>query len=434
MFNSSLIALKGEYKDNQAMISFLLTQESINEAYSLRDKIVAGNSVSLPPDEINYPLSMVKESTKFASLIAKTAQGEKKVLYSFSGSLLSNYIVSGYVPPCFSLTLFHETFDSYDREIHALTDKIEKEGRVDLIEERKKLSATAQEKIASIFVFYSWNGKKIMALPDHSPTGTGECAGLKVINYALKKRWEIMGMAEFTFKKEGELTFTPPCSERCGLLLPKMLGLDFVYLDEAIGVINKPSGFLSVPGRGEEKLDSASYRFHTLFPSSPIAPHAHRLDMDTSGVMILAKTKEALNNLSRQFENREIKKTYVALLEGVIKETAGDINLKIRPDYENRPMQIVDPILGKEAHTHWERISIYSIDGKFYTSVRFFPSTGRTHQLRVHAAFGLGHPIKGDNLYGHQNEGERLYLHAESITFHHPTSGKEMRIEIPSPF
>ncbi|MBQ0071549.1 MAG: RluA family pseudouridine synthase, partial [Spirochaetales bacterium] len=167
-------------------------------------------------------------------------------------------------------------------------------------------------------------------------------------------------------------------------------------------------------------------RFHTLFPSSPEQCHVHRLDMDTSGLLVLAFHKEALKNLSLQFEKREVQKTYVALLEGVITETEGDIDLPMRLDTEHRPMQIVDMELGKPALTHWERISVNTLEDGRYTRVRFFPHTGRTHQLRVHAASGLHHPIKGDNLYGHQKEGERLALHAESITFRHPRSGEMM--------
>ena len=205
-----------------------------------------------------------------------------------------------------------------------------------------------------------------------------------------------------------------------------MLGLDYIYLDEAIAVVNKRPGFLSVPGRGEEKRDSVSYRFHELFPSSPEIAHVHRLDMDTSGLLVLAFTPEAKKNLSLQFENREVKKTYIALLEGVLRETEGDISLPMRLDVEHRPMQIVDFEQGKSALTHWERLSVERHEGKLCTRVRFFPHTGRTHQLRVHASSGLGHPIIGDNLYGHMENGERLCLHAETITFTHPMTGESI--------
>lgn len=359
-------------------------------------------------------------------LIAETKGGERKVLYGYSGAISGDYAVPGYVHCCYSQKDFQKIFDEYDARIHALTDQIEKEGREDLKEERRQLSCEAQRKIERIFVFSKWDGTKMYGLPPRPRTGTGECAGLKLINTALRKGWEMKGLAEFRYTTKGDIEFLPPCEERCGALLPDMLGLKFLYADEDIAVVEKPSGMLSVPGRGPEKLDSVSYRFHTLFPSSPEQCHCHRLDMDTSGLLVLAFNKAALKNMGLQFENREVKKSYVALLEGVIKETEGDIDLPMRLDVDHRPMQIVDLEQGKPAFTHWERIAVNTTEEGRFTRVRFFPHTGRTHQLRVHAASGLLHPIKGDNLYGHQEEGERLALHAETITFRHPRTGEEM--------
>ena len=148
--------------------------------------------------------------------------------------------------------------------------------------------------------------------------------------------------------------------------------------------------------------------------------------MDTSGLLILAFNKESVKKLSLQFEKREVHKTYIALLEGVIKENSGIIDLPMRLDVDNRPYQIVDFENGKSAITRWEKLCVAWIGDDKYTKVRFFPETGRTHQLRVHASYGLKHPIKGDRLYGHRKDGERLYLHAESITFRHPRTGEEM--------
>ena len=165
-----------------------------------------------------------------------------------------------------------------------------------------------------------------------------------------------------------------------------MLGLDYLYADEDIAVIDKKEGMLSVPGRGEEKKDSAAYRFHTLFPRSPAECTCHRLDMDTSGLLVLAFTKEAKRTLSMAFENREVKKEYEALLEGVITEDEGIIDIPIRLDIENRPYQIRDDERGKKAVTLWKRLGVEVIDGRKYTRVRFYPQTGRTHQLRVHSS------------------------------------------------
>lgn len=407
------------------MESFLLTEKAQSEAYALIKRMRDTNSISLDGNK-DYPLSLIKEGNMFGVLIAKTNTGEEKILYGFSGSLSGKYNIPGYVHSCFSEKDWDEYMTKFDKRIHDLSTLIDK-GQTELKEERRNLSSRAQSEYEKIFSFYSWNGKRIKGLPTHSPTGTGECAGLKLINTALKRGWEIKGLSEFKYSSySSPLIFYPPCKERCEALLKKMLGLEYIYLDEDIAVVNKESGFLSVPGRGEEKLDSVAYRFHTLFPSSPNVPHVHRLDMDTSGLMVLAFNKEAHKKLSMEFENREVEKTYTALLEGIIKEDEGDITLPIRLDVSNRPRQIVDYEYGKVAFTHFKRLSVERRNGKLCTRVLFFPHTGRTHQLRVHAASGLNHPILGDNLYGRKEEGERLSLHASSISFTHPRSGKKL--------
>ena len=417
------------------MISFLLTEDAINEARKLYETLVENQSVSFPPDASNYPLSLLREGAMVGVMILSTKGGERKVLYGFSGAMSGRYDIPGWVHPCFSLSLFHSTFDPYDKEIHRLTDLIEKEGREDLKETRRALSAEAQEKLNEIFVFSKWDGTKKQGLPPRPRTGTGECAGLKLINTALRKGWEIKGLAEFRWTKDHPpIEFYPPCEERCGVLMEEMLGLKYIYVDQSIAVVDKRAGVLSVPGRGIEKLDSVSYRFHTLFPSSPEVCHVHRLDMDTSGLLVLAFDRESVKNLMMQFEERAVKKTYIALLEGVIEEESGDIDLPMRLDVEHRPRQIVDFEQGKKALTHWERIRVITTPTERFTLVRFFPHTGRTHQLRVHASYGLGHPIVGDNLYGHQKEGERLMLHAETISFRHPRTGEMVEFTSPSPF
>ena len=417
------------------MISFLLTEEAKNEATILHKTLMENKSVSFPPDPSLYPLSLLREGAMIGVMILETKGGERKLLYGFSGAMSGIYDIPGWVKPCFSLSLFHATFDPYDKEIHRLTDLIEKEGREDLKEERRKLSAEAQEKLNEIFVFSRWDGGKIQGLPPRPRTGTGECAGLKLINTALRKGWEIKGLAEFKWSKESAPTeFFPPCEERCGALMEEMLGLKYLYADQSIAVVDKRAGMLSVPGRGIEKRDSVSHRFHTLFPSTPEVCHVHRLDMDTSGLLVLAFDRESVKNLMMQFEERSVRKTYVALLEGVIEEESGDIDMPMRLDTDHRPRQIVDWEMGKRAITHWERIKVITTPEERFTLVRFFPHTGRTHQLRVHASEGLRHPIVGDNLYGHQKEGERLMLHAESIVFRHPKTNEEMEFISPCPF
>lgn len=417
------------------MISFLLTDEAKREAEKLDEALKNNQSVSFPPDKTNYPLSLLREGAMIGIMILSTKGGERKVLYGFSGAMSSLYDIPGWVNPCFSLSSFHSTFDPYDKKIHELTSLIEKEGREELKAERKRLSGEAQEKLNEIFVFSKWDGGKIHGLPPHPRTGTGECAGLKLINTALRKGWEIKGLAEYRWSKDkGPKEYFPPCEERCGALMEEMLGLKYLYIDQSIAVVDKKAGMLSVPGRGIEKIDSVSHRFHTLFPSSPEVCHVHRLDMDTSGLLVLAFDRESVKNLMTQFENREVEKTYIALLEGVVEEEEGDIDLPIRLDVDNRPRQIVDYQQGKKALTHWERIRVITTPSSRYTLVKFFPHTGRTHQLRVHASSGLGHPIVGDNLYGHQEEGQRLMLHASNISFKHPKTGERMEFQSPAPF
>lgn len=402
------------------MHEFLLTQRAKEIANELLDIFKSSGSYSIPSSS-DYPLSDLRETQMFGVLIARLEDGSEKIIYGYSGSIKGSYSIPGYISPCFSINEFNRIVDINDKEIHILSDRIEK-GETNLVERRARLSNETLKRLKQIYTFSTYLGERFSEIPEKAPTGTGDCAGLKLINHALRKGWEIKGLAEF--RLDG--TFYPPCEERCGLLLPRMLGLKFLYADEDIAVIDKPEGLLSVPGRGPEKIDSASYRFHKLFPSSPEQCFVHRLDMDTSGVLILAFNKESVKNLSLQFEKREVEKSYVALLEGVIKEDGGIIDLPMRLDVENRPYQIVDFQQGKSAITRWEKLGITWIGDDKFTRVRFFPETGRTHQLRVHSASGLKHPIKGDRLYGHRVEGERLCLHAESITFNHPRSGERL--------
>ena len=239
----------------------------------------------------------------------------------------------------------------------------------------------------------------------------------------------------------------PPCDERCGILLPAMLGLRILWRDEAICVVNKQSGLLSVPGRGEDKQDCIESRFRRLFGDKVEIkqPAVHRLDMETSGIMILAFTKEAHRELNRQFEAKEVQKEYVALLDGILPKMGiarhGTMELFFRLDVDNRPHQIWDSENGKSAVTEWEILGVeryHAPDGSVRNATRvlFMPHTGRTHQLRLASAdsHGFGCPIIGDTLYGHCEEGERLMLHAKKISFTHPVTGERMIFECESEF
>ena len=200
--------------------------------------------------------------------------------------------------------------------------------------------------------------------------------------------------------------------------------LEIVHEDPDFVVVDKVSGMLSVPGRGPEKRDCVAERVREMYPGCPEQPAVHRLDMDTSGLLVVARNAEAHRELSMQFQRRETRKRYFALLEGILTGEGGTIELPFRLDVENRPYQIHDPIHGKVGITHWQKISVEA----GLTRVLFTPITGRTHQLRVHAAheLGLGTPIVGDPLYGNGTGPGQLKLHAAELGFQHPSSGAEL--------
>ena len=208
--------------------------------------------------------------------------------------------------------------------------------------------------------------------------------------------------------------------------------LKIVHEDPDFVVVDKLSGMLSVPGRGPEKRDCVAERVREMYPGCPEQPSVHRLDMDTSGLLVVARNVEAHRALSMQFQQRETRKRYFALLEGIVTGEGGKIELPFRLDIENRPYQIHDPIHGKIGVTHWQKVS----EEADLTRVLFIPITGRTHQLRVHAAhtLGLGIPIVGDPLYGSGTGPGQLKLHAAELGFQHPQSGEEVNFSSTPPF
>jgi tRNA pseudouridine32 synthase/23S rRNA pseudouridine746 synthase len=208
--------------------------------------------------------------------------------------------------------------------------------------------------------------------------------------------------------------------------------LQIIYADTSLVVVDKPSGLLSVPGRGPHNQDCVVSRIKDLIPECIAQPAVHRLDMQTSGLMVLALTADAHRHLSRQFEQRLVQKRYIAILDGIIAQEAGEITLAFRLDPDNRPYQVYDPIRGKPGTSLWRKLQI--ANGQ--TRVEFTPQSGRTHQLRLHAAhvLGLNCPIVGDSLYGHGAEGEEMLLHASFLSFRHPDTGKPVEFTSPAPF
>ena len=422
----------------------------------------------------------------------------------------SNFQLSSFnfhlVPSIVSAEEIEEALSENDKRIHELTEKIAREsahsesGNMNfelkkLRTEREKLCTESLEKVHALYNFHCIDGKirslkEICARYNQGklpPTGTGDCCAPKLFDYAFSHELFPISLAETAYTEtsgndcstaEGvplavwsnsgsqtstttnvlaesvtakpdrpDFQLTPPCDERCGILLPAMLGLRILYRDETICVVNKESGILSVPGRGEDKKDCVESRFKRLFGDSvEIAqPAVHRLDMETSGIMILAFTKEAHRELNRQFEAKEVQKEYVALLDGVLAKKGisqtGSMELFFRLDVDNRPHQIWDAENGKSAVTEWQVLDVeryHAPDGstRNATRVLFMPHTGRTHQLRLASAdiHGFGTAIIGDTLYGHCDEGERLMLHAQKITFTHPVTGERMTIDCPPEF
>ena len=284
------------------------------------------------------------------------------------------------------------------------------------------------------------------------PAGAGERAAPKLLQYAYRNGWQPLAMAEFWWgdSPKNEIRrhgyYYPACKGKCGPILKHMLQglhveenpletdmhrdteLEIMYEDEWLSVVNKPAGMLSVPGKSD--IDSVYGRVRRMYPEATGPMIVHRLDMATSGLILIAKTKEVHQNLQAQFKNRTVCKRYVAWLDGIVEKKEGHIELPLRPDPEDRPRQVVDAVHGKPAVTDYTVLHYDS--GR--TFISFIPKTGRTHQLRVHSAhpLGLNAPIVGDELYG--RKADRLYLHAEYLGFIHPVSGVYMEIEKESGF
>jgi tRNA pseudouridine32 synthase/23S rRNA pseudouridine746 synthase len=327
-----------------------------------------------------------------------------------------------------------------------------------LKKERKEKSNYLQQTLFSKYAFLNRQKelKNLLDIFDNPaikpPAGSGECAAPKLLQYAFANNLTPITMAEFWWgispnaNVRQHKNHYPACQGRCKPILAHMLKgvkmdanlllenvsekqeLEIIYEDTVLIVVNKPAEFLSVPGK--EVKDSVYARIKERYPSATGPLIVHRLDMSTSGILLLTKTKEANKVLQSQFINRTIKKRYVALLDGVLSKKSGKIKLPLRVDLEDRPRQLVDFTHGKSAETDWKIVN--KENGK--TRVHFYPITGRTHQLRVHAAHknGLNTPIIGDDLYGIKKN--RLHLHAEFIEFMHPSTNEKITFTVEAPF
>jgi tRNA pseudouridine32 synthase/23S rRNA pseudouridine746 synthase len=403
----------------------------------------------------------------FGVLVVEIPTGRLGFLAAYSGLLAGRNDWAYFVPPVYDAQQPDGYFKTQEREISrisrtsrssrdssdASSKQLSQELQTWLFHQYRLLNARGEVKdLVDVWQEY-YNRPKLLRKYPLPPGGTGDCCAPKLLQYAYQQGLKPLCMAEFwwgeTTKTElrHHLNYYPACRGKCKPVLTWMLqGLDVdpdpeslaferqelpvVYEDEWLLVVNKPSGLLSAPGRVEEY--SVETIMQQRYPGSMIA---HRLDMATSGLLIVAKTLEVYRNLQEQFVKHQVKKKYLAVLESLdalekldILDKRGTISLPLRPDPMNRPRQLVDPEHGKRAVTDYEFLSD--------SLVALWPQTGRTHQLRIHCAHpdGLARPIVGDELYGTREKGQRLMLHAAEIWFHHPVTGINMHLSVAPDF
>ncbi|OSY89507.1 pseudouridine synthase [Tenacibaculum holothuriorum] len=347
-----------------------------------------------------------------------------------------------------------------DEKLHPLKVQLDfYQSKIDTLKkERAQKSAWVQQEIFKHYNFLNSKreAKNLLDIfkntKQNIPAGAGDCCAPKLLQYAFLHNFTPICMAEFWWGKPLQTSvrkhgfYYGACVGKCKPILTHMLQgmsveenplykelstpktIEVIYEDEELAVINKPYDLLTVSGT--EIKDSVETRVKKLWPQATGPMIVHRLDMSTSGVLLIAKTKESHKHLQEQFKNKTIKKQYIAILDGVINQNSGSINLPLKVDFHHRPKQMVCFINGKKALTKWNVIEVKNNQ----TKINFYPITGRTHQLRMHAAhhLGLNTSILGDDLYGKKLD--RLYLHAEKIQFLHPRTKLELEFTIPTPF
>lgn len=409
-------------------------------------------------DELKHEIERINpsEGKMFGVLVAETSDGELGFLAAYSGLLEGRNDWAYFVPPVFDAQQPDGYFKQKEREISLTTHhspltskRMSQDLQLWLFRQYRMLNANGEERdLVEIWHDYHQNPKiqKKFPLP---PGGTGDCCAPKLLQYAYQNKLKPICMAEFWWgpspqseiRHHGE--FYPACRGKCKPVLTWMLqgldvdpdpetsgflhqGVEMIYEDDAIAAVYKPAGMLSVPGKADEYSVATWAKERWADAMLP-----HRLDLLTSGIMLVAKTAEAYHHLQDQFAARTIKKKYLAVVEGKVTSEHGVIDLPLNSDPLNRPRQIVDLENGKRAISEYRVQQTAEWEGKTVTLLALYPHTGRTHQLRMHCAhqLGLGCPIVGDELYGHK--ADRLYLQAESIAFVHPTTGKRMHLFCP---
>jgi len=431
---------------NQA-IETLENAEDYKEVQSILNQVTTDAEIDLERQKARIKALKKERDAKRAKVPATLSQPEIKLLEKAFGEESKQESI-----------LLKKMTKYWNYQKGAAREKVQEFEKSinELKAQRRQKSAALQQKLFDHYVFLNRFGEEKSIgeiFNNNPPAGAGECAAPKLLHYAFKNGLKPIAMAEFWWGQSPasevrkHKQFYPACKSKCEpILMNHMLkGLEMevnpfeqdfdtiqnpeiVYEDEVMLAINKPAEFLSVPGK--TITDSVYSRVKALFPQATGPLIVHRLDMSTSGILLIAKNEETYVKLQKQFIERSIQKRYVAVLDGIVKQASGIIDLPLRVDLEDRPRQLVCYEHGKPAQTRWEVIQVKNKQTRVY----FYPITGRTHQLRVHAAHqsGLQMPIVGDDLYG--KKANRLHLHAESITFKHPLSGESQTIMAPEEF
>ncbi|MFK8060696.1 MAG: RluA family pseudouridine synthase [Polaribacter sp.] len=474
-----LAAFSGKFADNS------LPEKFVPPVFNMRKKGGFYTKGEAEIEEINFQLSILKKDKNYIALkksikkltksIDEDLEIQKKKLKQYKvkrktqkknaaknlTNLELNKLTKKLTQESYNDQFFlKELQEYYQTKIDKISNKliIFEDKIATLKKGRKEKSNFLQQEIFRNYSFLNQQ-KELKNLLDifnnptiKPPAGSGECTAPKLLNYAFANDLKPITMAEFWWgispnsAIRKHKNFYPACQSRCKPILEHMLkgvdldenllvknvstekDLEIVFEDDVLIVLNKPAEFLSVPGK--EIKDSVFTRIKEKYPIATGPLIVHRLDMSTSGILVLTKTKEANKILQSQFINRTVKKRYVALLDGVLSKKNGTIELPLRVDLDDRPKQLVDFKYGKLAKTNWEIIKIENNKTRVY----FYPITGRTHQLRVHAAHknGLNTPILGDDLYGTKEN--RLHLHAEYIEFFHPSTKEKISFKIDADF
>lgn len=428
---------------------------------------------------INHEVSRLEQSTELAALLTREAQQTRKKADEIAdfkavmarhkrerderrqaGSLSDEEHEKLLNQSRYEKAELRRIRQRHEAAIREIVDKIAAfHHRIDELKARRKaMSEALQERIFRLFVVSNARGEQRDLVEVFAPMGTlppagaGECCAPRLLNYAYRSGLHPVCMAEFWWGASpvGEVRHHghcyPACRSKCKPILDFMLqgldvepnpleqpmqdseALDVVYDDRWLTVLNKPSGMLTVPGKALG--DSLYTRYRAAHPEAIGPIVVHRLDQETSGLVVFAKDKATHKALQQQFERHTITKRYVALLDGQVASDQGIIDLPLRPDVDDRPRQRVDYDHGKPAVTRYRVIEHRGTT----TLVALEPLTGRTHQLRVHCShpLGLNCPIVGDRLYGRTSA--RLMLHARAITFVHPASGCAISLDCPVPF